>query len=121
MSNYKLKDLIGKPVTIFTENIGRNFNDSQYNDYFTGILTSCDSDILETVHPITKCKNLFFIKKIIGICEEQSLDPNNPEHQKIINQMNGSNETIEEKNQDLPLSDSINIDVDMLNKLIDKN
>jgi hypothetical protein len=120
MGNYKLKDLIGKPVTIFTENIGRNFNDSQYNDYFTGILTSCDNDILETVHPITKCKNLFFIKNIIGICEEQHLDPDNPEHQKIINQMNGSTETIE-KDKELPLSDSINIDVDMLNKLIDKN
>ena len=120
MSNYKLKELIGKPVTIFTENIGRNFNDSQYNDYFTGILTSYDNDVLETVHPITKCINLFFIKNIIGICEEQSLDPDNPEHLKIINQMNGSTDTIE-KDKELPLSDSINIDVDMLNKLIDKN
>ena len=114
-TNRKLREFINKPITIFTESIGRNYTDEQYNDYFTGICISIGSDFIETVHPITYCKNIFFIKNIIGICEEQRLDASNPEHQKIINEMN--KQKIE---KDLQLSDSANIDIDLLNQLIKK-
>lgn len=116
MGFHSLSKFIGKPVTIFTENIGRGFNDVQYNDYFTGICVSVDTQTIETAHPITGCRNIFFISKIIGISEEQELDPQNPEHQKIISEMKGEN-----LKEDLPLSDSVNIDVDMLNKLVNKD
>lgn len=111
----KLKFLIDKPVTIFTHNIGRIFTDVQYNDYFTGICTYVNNEIIETVHPITKCKNIFFISNIVGICEEQQLDPSNPEHQKMINEINNSSKKTEE---DLSLDNSVNIDVDLLSKLV---
>lgn len=113
----QLKTFINKPVTIFTENIGRNFQETQYNDYFTGICTNVTFDIIETIHPVTKCKNIFFIRNIVGICEEQQLDPKNPEHKKIIEEIYES-KTVD---KDLPLSNSATIDVDLLNKLIDKN
>lgn len=111
----KLKDLVGKPVTVFTENIGRGFTENQYNDYFTGICTFVGIDIIETLHPITKCKNLFFIKNIIAICEEQQLDPNDPEHKKIINEISSS-----KNQQDLPLTNSENIDIGFLSQLSKK-
>lgn len=112
----QLKIFINKPVTIFTENIGRNFQETQYNDYFTGICTNITQDIIETVHPITKCKNIFFIRNIVGICEEQQLDPENIEHKKIIKEIIESKKT----DKELPLTDSENINIDMLNKLIEK-
>lgn len=111
----KLKGFLNKPVTIFTRNIGRSFQETQYNDYFTGICTGVNVDVIETVHPITKCKNIFFIKNIIGICEEQQLDPENPEHKKIIKEIYDSKSI----DKELPLSGSTTIDVDLLNKLID--
>ena len=75
----KLNYFINKPVTVFTNNTGRKFSDEQFNDYFTGICVSVDEDGIETIHPITGCKNLFLLNSIVGICEEQQLDPENPE------------------------------------------
>jgi hypothetical protein len=116
----RLKYFIGKPVTIFTNNIGRNFTEVQYNDYFTGICKAIDGDGVETVHPITNCKNFFFFNNIIGICEEQQLDPNNPDHQKVIKEINGKKEDPKEDPKELPLMKSESIDINLLNKLIEK-
>ena len=74
-------------------------------------------DGIETIHPITNCKNFFFFNNIVGICEEQKLDPENPEHQEIIKEI--SKETPIEQS-DLQPNNSVNIDIDLLNKIIAK-
>lgn len=109
-----LQYFLNKPITIFTNSTGRNFNDTQNNDYFTGICRRVSIDGIETIHPITNCKNFFFINNIIGICEEQQLDPENPEHQKII-------EEIKNPNKDLIINKDQKLDLETLNQLIKRN
>jgi len=113
----KFKYFIGKPITVFTVHTGRNFTETQFNDYFTGVCQAVHIDTIETLHPITNCKNLFFFNNIVGICEEQQLDPENPEHQEIINEI--KREVPVEQN-DLQPNNSVNIDIDLLNKIIAK-
>jgi hypothetical protein len=114
----KFKYFIGKPITVFTIHTGRNFTEAQFNDYFTGVCQAVHVDAIETLHPITNCKNLFFFNNIVGICEEQQLDPENPEHQEIIKEI--KKEAPVEQQNDLQPNNSVNIDIDLLNKIIAK-
>lgn len=114
----KLQYFINKPITIFTKSTGRNFTDIQNSDYFTGICLSISIDMIETIHPITKCKNFFFIENIVGICEEQELDPENPEHQKIIEEIKNPKK---EETKEIIINKDQNIDIEAINQLIKKS
>ena len=113
----KLKYFIDKPITIFTAAIGRKFTDEQFNDYFTGICKNIYTDGIETVHSITKCKNFFFFSNIVGICEEQQLDPENPEHQEIISELE-SNKPKKPVDKNIVFNNGDNIDINNLNMLL---
>ena len=114
----KLKYFIDKPITIFTVDVGRKFTEEQFNDYFTGICKNIYTDGIETIHSITKCKNFFFFSNIVGICEEQQLDPENPEHQEIIKEIKREVPPVEQN--ELQPNNSVNIDIDLLNKIMAK-
>lgn len=113
----KFRYFIGKPITIFTVDVGRKFTDNQFNDYFTGMCEAISSDGIETLHPITNCKNFFFFNNIVGICEEQQLDPDNPEHQEIINEFE-KNESEKPTDKNLIFNNGENIDINNLNMLL---
>jgi len=113
----KFRYFIGKPITVFTVHIGRKFTENQFNDYFTGICQSVHIDGIETLHPITGCKNFFFFSNIVGICEEQQLDPDNPEHQEIISEFN-NNKSEKPVDKNIVFNNGDNIDINNLNMLL---
>lgn len=87
------QNFIGKICTILTHPVAkRDFNDRQFADFFTGVVDEIEEDGIMTRHTLTGCKNFYFFENIIGIMEEQVLNEDNPEHQKIIQQ-------VKEKNQ----------------------
>lgn len=69
--NKELNYFIGKPITIITNSINRNFNETQSIDYFTGICEKITDQGVFTYHPITKCKNFILFSSMVGIFEEQ--------------------------------------------------
>jgi len=113
----KLRYFIDKPITIFTVDIGRKFTDEQFNDYFTGICKNIYTDGIETVHSITGCKNFFFFNNIVGICEEQMVDRDNPEHQEIISELE-SNKPNKPVDKNIAFNNGDNIDINNLNMLL---
>lgn len=79
-----LEYFVGKACTVFVTGMPKHFNHEQFNDYFVGVVESANEDALVTVHPITGCKNYFPYAHIMGISEEQVLDPSQPEQAKFI-------------------------------------
>jgi hypothetical protein len=69
--NKELNYFINKPITIITNSINRNFNETQSIDYFTGICEKITDQGIFTYHPITKCKNFILFSSMVGIFEEQ--------------------------------------------------
>ena len=106
---------VGKVCTIFAGPINRNFDERQMVDYFVGIVQSIDEKGIWTTHPITKCRNYFLWTGIIGISEEQMLDPDNPEHAKLIKEHKAKKELPPEPEQESPY-----VDIDAIQKLIKK-
>lgn len=89
-----LSELIGKPCTVFTTQINRNFKEespktypSQVYCYFTGILQEINSDIIVLQQLITGLKTILFLQHVVGISEEQILYPDDPEDNKTINEI----------------------------------
>lgn len=98
---------VGKICTILTKPIAkRDFNDTQFADFFTGLVDYIDEDGVWTTHSITGCKNFYNLLEIIGIIEEQVLHENNPEHAEIIRQ---SKET-----------SSKYVNIDLMNNLVNQ-
>lgn len=89
----KLADLfLGKVVTIITLGTNKpNIPDSQFSDFYTGVLEEIDEDGVILTHLLTACKSYFALTGIVAIMQEQVLDENNPENreeiQKIKEQM----------------------------------
>ena len=79
-----LNYFIGKVCTIFTTPINRTFQERQSIDYFVGRIEAIDEFGIMTSHAITGCKNYFFLKHIIGVSEEQVLNPEKPEDAKLL-------------------------------------
>jgi hypothetical protein len=69
----ELNYFIDKPITIITQSINRNFNETQSIDYFTGICEKITQNGIFTIHPITGCKNFIMFSSIVGIFEEQKV------------------------------------------------
>jgi hypothetical protein len=69
----ELEYFINKPVTVITNSINRNFNETQSIDYFTGIFEKITQNGIFTIHPITGCKNFILFSSIVGIFEEQKV------------------------------------------------
>jgi hypothetical protein len=85
MIHKSLQNFIGKPCSIFVEPTARQVSERQAVRYFAGIMESID-DLGVTIRTVSGKMNFFFSRYIIGICEEEILDPNNPEDAKLIEQ-----------------------------------
>ena len=88
-----LEYFIGKPCSIFTiatnrnlkEENPRNYPKSTFN-YFIGIVESVSGDGI-MLNRFNKCKSFFSLNTIVSIAGEEVLDPNNPEHAKVIHEL----------------------------------
>lgn len=117
-----LNYFLNKPITIITHTINRSFNETQNIDYFTGICEKITIDHIITRHPITGCKNLFMLGSIIGIFEEQQLDPNNPEHKMLIDEIKENKQANSNESLQVNLKNEKNeLDIESLNKLLENN
>lgn len=93
---------VGKVCTILTRPLAKsNFSDTQFSDFFTGVIDSLDEDGIFATHPTTACKNFYNLANVIGIIEEQMLYEDDPEHAEIIKQVKESH--INKQNPQNPL------------------
>jgi len=82
-----LEYFVNKVCTVFVTDMPKHFNGQQFTDYFVGLVQAANEDGVVTVHPITGCKNFFPYAHIIGISEEQVLDPNQPDQAALIEEL----------------------------------
>ena len=79
------ESFLNKVCTILTVGIGKNnFQDHQFADFFTGIVEAIDEDGIYTRHHVTGCKNFYAMEYVVGILEEQVIDENSPQYEKIV-------------------------------------
>ena len=79
---------VGKVCTILTCGIAKNnFADQQFADFFTGIVDSIDEDGIFTRHHLTGCRNFYAMNHVVGILEEQVIGEDNPEFEKIVQEV----------------------------------
>jgi hypothetical protein len=93
MKNKKLDYFLNKICTIITCPISRDFkseNPSTYPQpifhYFVGKILEIDDQgiFIQQWNNNKKLRSYFFINHIISICEEEILNPNDPEDAKVI-------------------------------------
>jgi hypothetical protein len=83
-----LQYFVGKVCTVFIGgSLNRSFSDQQFTDYFVGVVESITPDAVFTSHPVTGCRNYYPLTAVIGICEEQVLDPGKPEEAEFIQEL----------------------------------
>lgn len=110
-----LSYFINKPITIITNTINRNFNETQSIDYFTGICEKIVEQGVFTYHPITKCKNFILFSSMIGIFEEQQV------MEDLIGKMNEiqkESNIIQENNNKIFIKDNEELDIESLSNLV---
>lgn len=137
MKTKQLEYFLGKVCTIFTIPINRDFkaeNPTTYPQpvfhYFVGKVIEIDEKgvFLQQWNNNKKLRSYFFIEHIVGISEEEVLDPTRPDDAKVIQDFKKINEKAidqtEKKYEELKKQrETINnaeIDIDMLSKLSDK-
>jgi hypothetical protein len=137
MKTKQLEYFLGKVCTIFTIPINRDFkaeNPTTYPQpvfhYFVGKVIEIDDKgvFLQQWNNNKKLRSYFFIEHIVGISEEEVLDPTRPDDAKVIQDFKKINEKAidqtEKKYEELKKQrETINnseIDIDMLSKLSDK-
>ncbi len=86
MTTKALQYFVNKPCSVFVEPTARQLNEKQAISYFLGVIESIDDSGVMMRHPATGCKNFFFRNYVVGICEEEILDPANPNDAKAIEQ-----------------------------------
>ena len=85
----RLQDnFVGKVCTILTTTIAKtNFQDTQFADFFTGIIESLDDDGIFAKHHITGCKNFYTWNHVVGLLEEQVIEESNPKFKEIMEEV----------------------------------
>lgn len=84
----KLQQLyVGNLCTVVTVAGKQGFTDMQFGEFFTGIIESIDQDGIFARHHLTGCMAFYHWPHIVGVVGEQYLDPSNPEHAKIIEEL----------------------------------
>jgi hypothetical protein len=78
---------LGKYCTICTVTTGLKLNHESCISYFAGIIEYIGENGIVTRNPHTNGKNYFLMKHVIGILEEQELNPNDPEQAKVIEEI----------------------------------
>ena len=78
---------IGKICTVFTSPINRNYKEEQLHNYFLGIVESVDEVGISLKQLTGNLKTFLFLRNIVGIAEEEVLDPDNPEDAETIGRL----------------------------------
>lgn len=121
----KLSNLfLGKVVTLITLGTNKpNIPDSQFSDFYTGVLEEIDEDGIILTHLLTACKSYFALNGIVAIMQEQVLDENDPDNKeeikKIKEQMlqKNSSQSLNSDSQTYSNNNSDFNDIDGLDKL----
>lgn len=110
----KLQSFVGQVCTILTNNTCKSFSDTQFTDFFLGIIESIDEDGVFSKHPLTKCLNFYSWNNIVGIFQEQLIQEKDPEYQTILEEIKSNPPP---KNAFIPTSQSPFVDPDVLAEL----
>lgn len=78
---------VGKACTIFTTPVNRHFNEKQAREHFVVEVEEITLDGIWGFHPFYGNSSFYRWEHVIGIYEEIVLDPNNPDHIKLIEQV----------------------------------
>lgn len=134
----ELKYFLDKICTIFTIPTNRDFKTENPKTfpqpifhYFVGKILEIDEKgvFIQQWNSNKKLKSYFFIDHIVGICEEEVLDPSSPEDAKLIEEYKKINEKAvtqaekkhdELKNQQDKLKKNPELDISSLINLSDK-
>lgn len=101
MKNKHLNYFLNKICTIFTVPTNRDFKEENPTSfpqpifhYFVGKILEIDDNgiIIQQWNNGKKLKSYFFIDHIISVCEEEILDPTQPEDAKVIEEYRKINE-----------------------------
>jgi hypothetical protein len=97
----KLNNLfLGKVVTLITLGTNKpNIIDSQFSDFYTGVLEELDEDGVILTHLFTGCKSFFATNSIVAFLQEQVLDENNPENKIEIEKIKQRKKEIEKEKE----------------------
>jgi hypothetical protein len=94
-----LKHFVGKICTIFTVPINRDYQKEnpetypqQLHAYFMGVVESVDQHGIMLTQLLTGKKSFFYHSAIVGIAEEELMDPNDPANKKVIEEMTAAKE-----------------------------
>jgi hypothetical protein len=74
----------GKICSIFTQPINRNFDEVHNREHFVVKIEEINLDGIWGTHPYNGTVSFFLMPHVIFLQEEIVLDPNNPEHKKMI-------------------------------------
>jgi len=108
-------NFVDKICTVLTQSVNKsNFNDQQFSEFFTGMVTSINEDGLILVHHLTKCKSFFAMEHIVAILEEQVIDESSPFYDDIVKQVEVLPEEEKANIQKITPNDSPYIDPVML-------
>ena len=88
----RLQYFKGKVCTVFTLRTQKEFTERQFTDYFVGVVEAIEEGGVWTTHPLTGSKNFIAISSLVGIAEEQTLDPEKPEDAALIKELIGDSE-----------------------------
>lgn len=75
---------VGKICTIFTNPVNRNFDEKMSREHFVIRVGEITADSIWGIRMDENGAVWFSTDQVVGIQEEQELDPNNPEHKKMI-------------------------------------
>lgn len=110
----QLTELVGKPCSVFTSPINRNFKEEnpqsypkQVYCYFVGILQSIDENGVVLQQLTTGLKTYIFSSSIVAIAEEEMLDPDNAKDAEIISSIKSQQQ-------------SEYVDIDTMNEILTK-
>jgi tartrate dehydratase beta subunit/fumarate hydratase class I family protein len=122
-----LQHFIGKVCTIFTQPINRNFkeeNPETYPEqpyiYFVGVVEAIDEYGVLITQPTTGLKSYFFLRNLVGIAEEEVLDPKNEKDAKTIDHIKNANAEIRQKMDEYKNKNTKPIQIDEMNELLKK-
>lgn len=101
MKSEYIEQFVGRVCTILTRSLNRDFKQENPNTYpeqvfhyFMGMVLGVDEHgiMIEQVMTQEHLRSYFFFHSIVGIAQEQVLDPNVAEHAREINEIKTVNE-----------------------------
>jgi hypothetical protein len=118
-----LTHFIGKVCTVFTVPINRDYQKEnpktypqQLYAYFMGVVESIDQHGVMLTQLLTGKKTFFYHSSIVGIAEEEVIDPEDPNNKQIMEEMKTSKE-IEKKVAGTAEKDRSLVNIDHLESL----